>query len=301
MNTVNYILLAVLLVILGIIIGKLIEKYSGGRSAIEVLTGKKNRSQRDKAGKSSKSLGEEHNSSRDDVLSCISSLTSFARRNHFVLLYPGTLKKGNVQATLLGVLVMRSGIVGINIFGFGGTVRGSSSEGAWTQTLNGRTQPIPNPLERCREQEAALRAILHSEGLPVSLVADAAASAGGSAGAASSDGVSTGAASSDGGSAGAASSDGVSSAAASSDGTEGGTTPSSSTSTSADNIRVTVLPLFTSSHVTLLGPAAKKAYTRSQLIELLRTDEYMRDRGVDPAAVSAQLKPLIQAGNSKRR
>lgn len=265
MTTVNYILLAILLIIVGMIIAKLIEKYSGGRSAIEVLTGRKPGGRRNKAEKSSKNLGGEHNSSRDDVLSCISSLTSFALRNHFVLLYPGTLKKGNVQTTLLGVLVMRSGIVGINIFGFGGTVRGSSSEGDWTQTLNGKTQSIPNPLERCREQEAALCAILHSVGLPAALTPGTDATDAASAPA----------------------------AATYAEGTSG--------TSAAGDMRITVLSLFTSPHVTLLGPAARKAYTRSQLIDLLRTDEYMCNRGVDPAAVSAQLKPLIQAGKSKRR
>ena len=104
------------------------------------------------------------NSNRNDMLDLISRLATYARRNHFRLIVPGTLSCDGEMAVLTALIVTRCGVVGINCFGFGGRVVAEGGGKDWVQIMNGAQTAFPNPVTKNRNQEALVRRVLEEVG-----------------------------------------------------------------------------------------------------------------------------------------
>lgn len=108
----------------------------------------------------------ETNSSRNDLLNLISQLATYARRNHFRLIVPGTLSDNGTTAVLTALLLTRSRVVGINCFGFGGSVQAQPGDADWQQTMNGEKTTFPSPVKKNRQQREIVQNILKETGWP---------------------------------------------------------------------------------------------------------------------------------------
>ncbi len=106
----------------------------------------------------------EKNSSNADILSTVSEVVKFARRNQYYVIVPGILKKGDLETKLPVILVMRSGVVAINMFGYGGAVSAKKDDEMWTQTMNGESRQIPSPLQVSARMQQTLKQILREIG-----------------------------------------------------------------------------------------------------------------------------------------
>lgn len=104
------------------------------------------------------------NSSRNDLLELISRLATYARRNHFRMIVPGTLSCDGTIAVLTALILTRSGVVGINCFGFGGRIDAQSGDKDWIQMMNGAQTPFPSPVKKNRNQEKLVRQALEEVG-----------------------------------------------------------------------------------------------------------------------------------------
>lgn len=104
------------------------------------------------------------NSNRNDLLELLSRLATYTRRNHFRMIVPGTLSCDGTIAVLTALIITRSGVVGINCFGFGGRVDGNSGQKDWAQVLNGEEIAFPNPVGKNRNQEKLVRQVLEEVG-----------------------------------------------------------------------------------------------------------------------------------------
>ena len=104
------------------------------------------------------------NSTGNDFLDLISRLATYTRRNHFRMIVPGTLSCGETIAALTALIVTRSGVVGINCFGFGGRVIASAGEKDWVQIMNGTETAFPSPVKKNRNQEKIVRQVLEEVG-----------------------------------------------------------------------------------------------------------------------------------------
>lgn len=112
------------------------------------------------------------NGRSQDIQTLVSTLLIFVRRNKLGLVYPGTIEHKGKMANLVALLVTRSEVIGINCFGFGGTI--TEQEGKWNQHMNGADQPIPDPVEGCLRQAEIARAAMDDHGMadiPVRVVA----------------------------------------------------------------------------------------------------------------------------------
>ena len=101
--------------------------------------------------------GSQRNSSKDELLATVSDMVSYARRNHFQSLVPGTVMAGGKTANLAVILVTRSGLVGINCFGYGGDIQAYTGDQQWVQTLNGERRRFDSPVVKNREQRGILQ------------------------------------------------------------------------------------------------------------------------------------------------
>ena len=110
------------------------------------------------------------NSNRNDMLDLISRLATYARRNHFRLIIPGTLSCDGEMAVLTALIITRCGVVGINCFGFGGRVVAEGGGKDWVQIMNGTQTAFPNPVTKNRNQEALVRRVLEAVGYPTAEV-----------------------------------------------------------------------------------------------------------------------------------
>ena len=171
------------------------------------------------------------NSNRNDVLELISRLATYARRNHFMLIVPGTLSCDGEMAVLTALIITRCGVVGINCFGFGGRFVAEGGGKDWTQIMNGTQTAFPNPVTKNRNQEALVRRVLEEVGYA-----------------------------------------------------------------RAD---VKVIGVFTSPSVWLSNTAGTDCYTRDEAMEVLRSDAFLKDGGLDPKALEAVLQPRIVRATSK--
>ncbi len=169
MDNLKEILIIVLAVLTGYLISRALRGHGKGayilRRFVGRLPGDSRREQRAAEQQEKKAAPEEKNSSRNDVLDLVSMLISTARQIDGTLVYPGALTDGKHQTSLIGIMITKRMAVGINVFGFGGKVKADRETGPWTQTMNGVTKQIPNPLERCAEQKKQLEGILSSAGL----------------------------------------------------------------------------------------------------------------------------------------
>ena len=107
------------------------------------------------------------NGRAQDIQSLISTLLILARRNHLGLVYPGTIEHGGKMANLATLVVTRREVIGINCFGFGGTItEGRGREkGKWNQHMNGQDTDIPDPVLGNQNQFAIVRAAMDGAGM----------------------------------------------------------------------------------------------------------------------------------------
>ena len=104
------------------------------------------------------------NSNRNDMLDLISRLATYARRNHFRMIVPGTLSCDGEMAVLTALIITRCGVIGINCFGFGGRVVAEGGGKDWVQVMNGTQTAFPNPVTKNRNQEKLVRRVLEEVG-----------------------------------------------------------------------------------------------------------------------------------------
>ena len=84
------------------------------------------------------------NGRSQDLSGLVSTLMIFARRTKAGLVYPGTVQHGGRMANLVAFVVTKKEVIGINCFGFGGTI--TEQEGKWNQHMNGEDREIPDPV-----------------------------------------------------------------------------------------------------------------------------------------------------------
>ena len=165
MNLTVILIMIAVLIVLPILFARLsgqnpMEMFFGRRVNDTVFAAKK----AEKTEKVEAKQPTEKNSTKNDLLVLISHLTSYARRNRFYLIVPGTLTLGGRTAVLTAVLVTRNAVVGVNCFGFGGDVNGKSGQTDWTQTMNGQRTSFASPVRKNEDQEKLLAAILKDAG-----------------------------------------------------------------------------------------------------------------------------------------
>lgn len=112
-----------------------------------------------------KNKREEKNSNRRELMIVMSDLTSYARRNRFYMIMPGTLQYNGKTANLAAIIVTRRAVIGVNCFGYGGKITAGSGKDDWTQNLNGEKKKFASPVVKNQEQERILRGVLDAEGL----------------------------------------------------------------------------------------------------------------------------------------
>jgi hypothetical protein len=162
-----YSIISVVLIGLPVIISK---KF--GKNPMELLFGKRvnrtifgKKTETEDANASPKGK-KQTNSNRNDLLNLVSRLATYARRNHFQLLVPGTLSSNGTIAVLTAILITRSRVVGINCFGFGGDINARARTKDWMQLMNGEQKPFPSPVQKNLDQEKIVRQVLEETGWP---------------------------------------------------------------------------------------------------------------------------------------
>ncbi|MBQ1491801.1 MAG: hypothetical protein IIZ39_07550, partial [Blautia sp.] len=103
------------------------------------------------------------NSRGNELKSLVSTLLIFVRKNKLGLVYPGTVVNKEKMANLVALLVTRREVVGINCFGFGGTIK--EDKGSWKQHMNGVDNQIPNPVAGNADQYNIVRAAMDEAGM----------------------------------------------------------------------------------------------------------------------------------------
>lgn len=162
-------------IIIAVLIGiPVILSRKSGKNPMEILFGKRadrsifggqkkgSRGSTEKTGQSQ--AKKQANSNRNDFMDLISKLATYARRNHFRLIIPGTLSCGETTAVLTALIITRSKVIGINCFGFGGRVIAAEGDKDWTQVMNGVETTFPSPPEKNRRQESIVRQVLGETG-----------------------------------------------------------------------------------------------------------------------------------------
>ena len=80
---------------------------------------------------------------------------------------PGTLELETAGKTYLpAVIVTRCCVIGINSFGYGGTIRAFPGEEQWLQTMNGEKNRFDSPTQKNARQKEILQKILQDAGYP---------------------------------------------------------------------------------------------------------------------------------------
>ncbi len=169
----------VVLALVFIILPAILRKLTG-RDFIELLVGRPlfGKSRQKQAGSQNsqgtgsdpskegedKDSRKEKNSTNADILSTVSEVVNFSRRNQYYAIVPGILKKEDLETKLPAILVMRSGVVGINLFGYGGAVSAKKDDAMWTQTMNGESRQIPSPIQVSARMQQVLKQILREIG-----------------------------------------------------------------------------------------------------------------------------------------
>ena len=231
----NSIILYSIIVLVLIGVPVLISKKFGIKPT-ELLLGKAGnrgffKADKDSSGSDKPKERKQTNSNRNDMLDLISRLATYARRNHFRLIVPGTLSCDGEMAVLTALIITRCGVVGINCFGFGGRVVAEGEGKDWIQIMNGTQTAFPNPVTKNRNQEALVRRVLDAVGYA--------------------------------------------------------------------EAKVKVIGVFTSPSVWLSNTAGTGCYTKEEAMKVLRSDDFLKDGGVDPGALEAVLQPRIIRGSSK--
>ena len=105
------------------------------------------------------------NGGKHEMLETLSQLMTFARRHKVGIVYPGTIRVDGELTTLLAFLIMKSEVIGINCFGFAGTITAGKGEGPWNQHMNEADIAIPNPVALDKKQERLVRKALDRNGM----------------------------------------------------------------------------------------------------------------------------------------
>ena len=156
-------ILAILLIFL---IPMLMRRYGlGWEDIIRLLFSRVGKRDYAEISRQSKSRKEpwQPNGRSQDIQALVSTLLIFVRRNKLGLVYPGTVEHKGQMANLVALLVTREEVVGINCFGFGGTVM--ESAGKWNQHMNGADQAIPDPVAGNQKQARIVRAAMDANGM----------------------------------------------------------------------------------------------------------------------------------------
>lgn len=103
------------------------------------------------------------NSGTAEIMELVSSLVTFANRNHIMLIYPGTVSFGGRTANLVAFVVTKSEIIGLNCFGYSGTV-GTDGK-SWYQDMNGVHTKLDDPIKLSRAQAEFVCPALMDAGL----------------------------------------------------------------------------------------------------------------------------------------
>ena len=116
-----------------------------------------------------------NNSMHGELTSIVSQLITFTKRQHYTLVYPGTIKEGSELTTTLALVVTPGGVVGLNCFGFAGQITpGDKPADQWRQHINHTDNRIPNPITASEKQQVLLRRAMDKAGLngiPVEVIA----------------------------------------------------------------------------------------------------------------------------------
>ena len=105
------------------------------------------------------------NSRSGDLKALVSSLLMMARRYKTGLVYPGTIAHKGQIANLLALVVTRQEVIGINCFGYGGTITEDKKTGVWNQHMNGVDQRFDSPLQGNARQLSLVRAAMDENGM----------------------------------------------------------------------------------------------------------------------------------------
>ncbi|MBQ8129803.1 MAG: hypothetical protein IJ175_06100 [Clostridia bacterium] len=154
-------ILAVLLIFL---IPMLMRRYGLEWSDItRMLFGRLGKRDYAEAAKQKKREPWQRNGRSQDLSGLVSTLMIFARRTKAGLVYPGTVQHGGRMANLVAFVVTKKEVIGINCFGFGGTI--TEQEGKWNQHMNGEDREIPDPVAGNAAQHAIARAVMDESGM----------------------------------------------------------------------------------------------------------------------------------------
>ena len=156
----------VLVVLIGI---PVVLSKKSGKNPLELLFGRRGNkavfgAQKKESQDSKPQAKKQTNSNRNDFMDLISRLATYARRNHFRLIIPGTLSYNGTVAVLTALIITRSMVVGINCFGFGGRVTANDGDEDWEQIMNGVRTTFPSPVKKNRDQEIIVRQVLEEIG-----------------------------------------------------------------------------------------------------------------------------------------
>lgn len=99
-----------------------------------------------------------NNSMQGELTAIVSQLITFTKRQHYTLVYPGTIQEDGQLTTTLALVVTPGGVVGLNCFGFAGEIRpGDQPNDQWRQHINHTDNRIPNPVTTSEKQQVLLR------------------------------------------------------------------------------------------------------------------------------------------------
>ena len=161
MNLTVILIMVAVLIVLPVIFARIsgknpMEMFFGSRVNKTSFAGEKPENEKQREPKK----GREKNSTKNDIMVLISRLLTYARRNRFYTIVPGTLTIGEQTASLAAVVVTRGCVLGVNCYGFGGSIEGKSGSADWVQTLNGERKSFPSPTVKNEEQRKILADVL---------------------------------------------------------------------------------------------------------------------------------------------
>lgn len=88
-----------------------------------------------------------NNSMQGELTAIVSQLITFTKRQHYTLVYPGTIQEGGQLTTTLALVVTPGGVVGLNCFGFAGEIcPGDQPNDQWRQHINHTDNRHPRTL-----------------------------------------------------------------------------------------------------------------------------------------------------------
>ena len=138
------------------------KKEDSGGEAAEI----KSTDEAGKKGGKKKKSPPARNSTKQELLSFISSVISYARRNRFYSLVPGTLEVEGEITGFSAVVVTRARVIGFNCFGYGGDIYCEKDSRTWKQVMDGKEKQVASPVEKNRHQQELLEKALAACGFP---------------------------------------------------------------------------------------------------------------------------------------